>query len=80
LLPAAADPFFRADRIPPEGELPAEFAILIVESGEGRLSTSAGEMGVRQGDTLLIPYAAGPWRVAGRAAIIRCRPPSVTNR
>jgi mannose-6-phosphate isomerase len=81
LFPQAAEEFFRADRLLGEAELPAEFSILIVTAGEGRLSAAdGGGMALRRGDTLLVPYAAGPCRLQGSAAVIRCRPPAVTKR
>jgi mannose-6-phosphate isomerase len=80
LLPSTAEEFFRSDRITGETEFPAEFSILIVESGKGRLSSSdGGGMALRRGDTLLVPYGAGPSRLDGSAEIIRCRPPAGTN-
>jgi mannose-6-phosphate isomerase len=73
LLPEAADAFFRAD----EGaEFDAGFAIVVVHTGEGLLECdTAGPTPVRRGTTLLVPYAAGAWRLTGTARAYRCRGP-----
>jgi mannose-6-phosphate isomerase len=74
LLPEAADAFFRAD----EGvEFDAGFAIAVVHMGEGMLECDAAEpVPVRRGSTLLVPYAAGAWRLTGDARAYRCRGPA----
>jgi mannose-6-phosphate isomerase len=74
LLPEAADAFFRAD----EGtEFDAGFAIVVVHAGEGTLECDAAEpTPVRRGATLLVPYAAGAWRLTGTARAYRCRGPA----
>jgi mannose-6-phosphate isomerase len=73
LLPEAADAFFRAD----EGiEFDAGFAIAVVHVGEGTLECDGGSLPVRRGATLLVPYAAGAWRLSGDARAYRCRPPA----
>jgi mannose-6-phosphate isomerase len=74
LLPPAADPFFRADRLPPGAHLTQGFAILLVERGSGALRTSAGATPMQQGETWLLPYAAGPAILEGEATLLRCRP------
>jgi len=81
LLPAEADPFFRAERLRPEAaarsaRLDQGYCILVVVDGAGRLDTEeGGSVDVRRGDTVLVPYAAGPGAVSGRVEVIRCRPP-----
>jgi mannose-6-phosphate isomerase len=74
LLPEAADAFFRAD----EGtEFDAGFGIVVVHTGEGMLECdAAGPIAVRRGTTLLVPYAAGAWRLTGSARAYRCRGPA----
>jgi mannose-6-phosphate isomerase len=73
LLPDAADAFFRAD----EGaEFDAGFAVVVVHAGEGALEWSEGSVPVRRGSTLLVPFAAGAWRLTGDARAYRCRPPA----
>jgi mannose-6-phosphate isomerase len=76
LLPAAAAPFFSAQRIAPAGgsaQLPAGFAVVIVIEGAGTL---AG-LDVNRGDALLVPHGAGPVSVDGDLVAMACRPPEV---
>jgi mannose-6-phosphate isomerase len=77
LLPERADPFFRAERV--EVTAPTAFepgyAIVIVVSGQGRVSYPAGSLAVRRGTALLVPYGAGPTTFDGDFQALRCRPP-----
>ena len=69
LLPPAADPFFRAERLAPApiAALERGFAILVVTEGAGALLSEGGEpLPVRRGDTVLVPWAAGPVPPRGR--------------
>ena len=78
LLPAAAAPFFSAQRIAPAGgsaQLPAGFAVVLVTEGAGTL---AG-LEVARGDVLLVPHAAGPVSADGDLVAIACRPPEPTS-
>ncbi|MDQ2909719.1 MAG: class I mannose-6-phosphate isomerase [Actinomycetota bacterium] len=82
LLPQEADAFFRAERIrpDPEAELEPAFSILVGVAGAGELETAGGErMPLCRGDTLLVPYAAGPCRVTGEVEALRCLPPEVVT-
>lgn len=76
LLPTAADPFFRADRLRgPTPELEPGFAILVVLDGEGQLETDTGGVtALRRGETLLVPHAAGASRLIGPVDVVRARP------
>jgi mannose-6-phosphate isomerase len=76
LLPPRADLFFRAERVDAAAEVTFEpgYAILVVVSGDGRLSYPAGTLPVRRGSTVLVPYAAGPTTFEGRFQALRCRP------
>ena len=79
LLPPAADPFFRAERIAPApiAALERGFAILIVLDGSGALLPESGDpVPVRRGDTLLVPWAAGTCHLEGDVVAIACRPPA----
>lgn len=78
LLPAAAETYFRAELLAPDGSVPLDqgMGILIVLSGEGILGWPAGEITVATGDTLLLPYGMGPARLRGPVRAIRCRPPA----
>ncbi len=78
LLPEAADPFFRAERIRPRSPATLEpsFSVLVVLDGSGRLDTAAGgRLDLARGDTVLVPFAAGPGLVSGAVHAIRCLPP-----
>ena len=72
LLPAAADPWFRAERVRGGDELDAGFSILVGLEGSGEL----GGAELRRGTALLVPHAAGPLTVTGDLEAIRCRPPA----
>jgi mannose-6-phosphate isomerase len=77
LLPRAADPFFRAERIAPAPMAPLErgFTILVVIDGAGVLH--GGEaLPVLRGDTVLVPWEAGPCHLEGDVVAIACRPPA----
>jgi mannose-6-phosphate isomerase len=78
LFPAEADPFFRAERLRPDPavRLEAAFSILVVTRGSGRLETAGGSLELARGDTVLVPFAAGPGEVRGRLAAVRCLPPA----
>jgi mannose-6-phosphate isomerase len=79
LLPRAADPYFRAQRISTEGErveLEPSFAILVVLDGVLTLSSERGQpLALHRGETALVPHAAGATTIQGSATVIRCRPP-----
>ncbi len=72
LLPAAADPFFRAERVAGGTTLEPGFSILVVIDGEGALDDG---FALRRGDTVVLPYAAGGVAVSGGLTAVRCRPP-----
>jgi mannose-6-phosphate isomerase len=77
LFPPEADGFFRAERIRPRpsSPLPQEFSILVVLDGTGRLATEAGELQLRRGATVLLPWAAGEGALEGQLEVLRCLPP-----
>jgi mannose-6-phosphate isomerase len=79
LLPPAADPFFRAERIAPTpiAALERGFAILVVIEGAGSLLAEVGDpLPVRRGDTVLVPWGAGACHLEGEVVAIACRPPA----
>jgi mannose-6-phosphate isomerase len=82
LLPPAADPYFRAERIRPGGdavESPPSFAVLVVTGGEGTLTGDSGEqLALRSGTTVLVPHSAGATTLAGELEAVRCLPPDPT--
>jgi mannose-6-phosphate isomerase len=82
LFPPEADAFFRAQRVrpAPSATLDAEFSIVVVLEGEGRLSTQDGDMTLARGDTILVPWAAGPMSIEGALEALRCLPPEARVR
>jgi mannose-6-phosphate isomerase len=80
LLPAAADPYFRAERLRPGDEAEPSFAVLLAVEGEGTLRGEHGDaLPLGRGTTALVPYAAGRTRVEGTLEAIRCLPPAPTT-
>lgn len=79
LMPAAADPFFRAHQLRSTQVSPAiepGFAVLLVTGGSGHLvSEAADRLEVRRGDAVVVPWRAGEWHLAGDLAGVVCRPP-----
>jgi mannose-6-phosphate isomerase len=71
LLPREAEPYFRAVRIEGGDTLDQSFSIVLITEGEGTL----GDVPVRRGSTVLVPYAAGAAELGGDAGGIRCLPP-----
>jgi mannose-6-phosphate isomerase len=81
LLPAAADPFFQAERVSvggPDLQIDPGFAVLIGTEGELTLSTERHEpLQITRGTAVLVPFGAGVTRLSGRGAAIRCLPPVI---
>jgi mannose-6-phosphate isomerase len=71
LLPERADEFFHARRLYGGDHVDRGFSILVAVAGEGRLTGENDDLPLRRGDTLLIPYAAGPLRLDGQVEAIR---------
>jgi ADP-dependent phosphofructokinase/glucokinase len=70
--------FFRAHRFGHGDGWEAGFAVVVVTSGTGTLSTAeGGATEVAAGDTLLVPHAAGDVQVVGTGdlAVVVARPP-----
>jgi mannose-6-phosphate isomerase len=84
LLPAAADRFFRAERVTGAGggaELARGFAVGIVLDGAGSLRTASGDaLALARGAAVLVPWAAGDVRVEGEVVVLLCRPPATDGR
>jgi mannose-6-phosphate isomerase len=86
LLPTASE-FFRAERSQGHVEWEAGYAVVVVVAGEGELVSRDLEHGyhdhaaqrvpLRPGQTLVVPFAAGPCSVDGGPdlEVLRCRPP-----
>jgi mannose-6-phosphate isomerase len=75
-LPDAADPYFRAEYLSGGAALDAGFSILVGLAGDGTLATEGGDVPLRRGSAVLIPYAAGAGELRGDVTVIRCRPPA----
>jgi mannose-6-phosphate isomerase len=75
LLPAAADPFFRAERLTGDAGLAQGFAVLVVLDGEGELAGGGEPLPLHRGDAVLVPWSAGPAELHGDVVAIACRPP-----
>jgi mannose-6-phosphate isomerase len=83
LLPGAAAPYFRAQRLRPAlgaVDLEPSFAVLVGLGGEGTLRTERGDaLALRRGSTVLVPFAAGRTTLDGDVDAIRCLPPADTD-
>jgi mannose-6-phosphate isomerase len=76
-FPAAADAFFRAERVRGGTTFEPAFSVLVVTGGEGVLETErGGPVPLRRGSTILVPFAAGAARLTGECEAVRCRPPT----
>jgi len=77
VLPAGAEEFFRLGRYGVQGQvdMAAGFGILIVTEGAARLDSDSGSLQLSRGDTVLVPFAAGPLTLTGHAEVVFCRPP-----
>lgn len=71
-----ADPYFRADYLASSSpRIDAGFGILLVLQGAGSITfDNAPEMAIEKGDAILIPAAAGSWKLNGAQGIL-ARPP-----
>jgi mannose-6-phosphate isomerase len=76
LFAPEADAFFRAERVrPAPSDLPAAYSLLVVIAGQGTLEHARGEMALRRGDAVLVPFSAGDCRLRGDLELLRCMPP-----
>lgn len=78
LLPGEADPFYRAWRIGPGSHtttLARGYAIVVVLSGAGHLTSGRGRTKVQGGQTWLVTHAAGEVSVSADLDVVWCRPP-----
>jgi mannose-6-phosphate isomerase len=76
LLPQAADPYFRAERLRNGAECEPSFAVLVALAGAAPHHTQrGGKLALIAGTTALVPYAAGTTILTGDLEAIRCLPP-----
>jgi mannose-6-phosphate isomerase len=74
ILGSEADPYFRAERLEGGARLDTGFSILVVTDGEGTLRTAGGELPLRRGGAVLVPYGAGEGELEGELTVLRSRP------
>jgi len=74
VFPAAADQYFRLERLPVDGvvELPPGFAVVVVSEGE----VSTGGETWPSGTTALVPAGAREVSLSGRGEVLVARPPA----
>lgn len=71
-LPGEADQFFRLDRVATRRDYPAGFSIVIAVHGSVRITLATGSASeYPTGSTVLIPHAAGDYRIEGSALVAR---------
>ncbi|HEY8591033.1 MAG TPA: class I mannose-6-phosphate isomerase [Naasia sp.] len=69
-LPGGAEQFFRLDRVDVRHDFAAGFAIVIALE-EAVLTLASGARRLAAGSTVLVPFAAGPFRIEGAALVAR---------
>jgi mannose-6-phosphate isomerase len=74
VLPDAADPYFRAERLAGGAALDPGYSVLIALAGSGVLATGGGEVSLARGTAVLVPHAAGAGELRGDVEVLRCRP------
>jgi mannose-6-phosphate isomerase len=85
LTAAAADPFFRAQRVSLDGDAQPwseqSFMVGVVTAGEGTASVGGAALKLRRGDTFAVPAASLPdVRLNGRGLeLIACLPPRAAD-
>ncbi|MEA2480133.1 MAG: mannose-6-phosphate isomerase [Thermoleophilaceae bacterium] len=75
LLPADADPYFRAERVAGGETLDPGFSVLVGIAGTGTLATAEAVLEFGRGRVVLSPYSAGELVLEGDVEGLRCRPP-----
>jgi mannose-6-phosphate isomerase len=79
LLPAGADPYFRAWAVGTSAAavtVQAAFSVVIVTDGAGTLRWSGGHSTVEHGDALVVPYAVGALTFDGSIDAVVAQPPA----
>ncbi|RZT66834.1 class I mannose-6-phosphate isomerase [Leucobacter luti] len=77
LFPAAADPFYAAERVRPgsaDAILRAGFAIIVVRAGSGEIRTARGAVAAAPGRVFLARHDAGELRIDPALDLVVCRP------
>jgi mannose-6-phosphate isomerase len=74
VLPRDAAPYFRMELLAAGADVLAGFAVGVVLAGTGTLVSSHGPpLDLAAGQTLVVPAAAGDWRVDGAIRLLVCR-------
>ncbi len=78
LMPAAADPYFRAERVTTIGSVTigASFAIVLALEGNGSLRCGDSVTPMPRGNVALVPFAAGPMTFEGPITALVSMPPA----
>lgn len=78
VLPAEAAPYFRADRYRFSGRqrLDKGYSVLVMIEGALDVGFVGRRLSIAAGDTMLVPYAAGPLELTGSATVLVFRPPA----
>ena len=80
VFPTQAQEFFRALLVDVTGTLTlpvTSFAVLVITDGAGELGSPLNPLRCRRGQTVVVPYDAGPLEVRGPVRFIACLPPSI---
>jgi mannose-6-phosphate isomerase len=77
MLPEAARPYFRAQRVRGGDKVSLEpsFAVVLAASGKGGLRGDGWDITAHRGDTFVVPWGAGHMKVDGQVELLRCLPP-----
>jgi mannose-6-phosphate isomerase len=75
LLPRAADPYFRAERLTGGSPIDPGFSVLVGLAGSGTLAMEGGELPFGRGSAVLVPFASGTGELQGDVEALRARPP-----
>lgn len=73
-FPAAADEYFRLERIPVDGSVVIDGGFSIVVVSDGRIAIDGEQSSA--GAALLVPHAAGALEATGRGELLVARPPA----
>jgi mannose-6-phosphate isomerase len=77
VLPGAAAPYFRAQRVRGGDRVVLEpsFAVVVAVTGQGNIRGGSWGTKAKGGDTYVVPWGAGEIEVAGPIELLRCLPP-----
>ncbi len=77
VMPAAANPYFRAQRVFGRGAARLEALVRRRRGaiGQGQLEGDGWDLAIERGTTLVVPWGAGPVRTTGDVELLRCLPP-----